>query len=273
MAIIYGLFDPRSPLMLYNCRYIGQTIQSSTERRGQHITDSRSGKQRYVHKWIRKMESDGVSPVIVIIDRFDDNDYDAIDGAERFWIAKGRGDGWRLTNHNDGGRGNRGYKHTEETKAKISEAHTGRKLPTRSEEWRRKQSEAHAGKKRSPESIAKAAESNRGRKRSPETRKAISDGNMGRTVSDETRQKISDSKSGVPNPKLADALRGRPLSEDHKQKIRESVLANLPQGEARERVLEAARTKPSEETKAKMSDARKAWWANKREDESKSTES
>jgi hypothetical protein len=269
MPIIYGLFDPRDAVDLQDCRYVGQTIHTANERLAEHLTTASSGTRRHVYNWIRKVRRACETPTIIVIEDIDDDVHDdvlgiLVDDAERDWIAIGRQLGWKLTNQNDGGRGNRGYKHTAETKAKISAIHTGRKMPPRSDDWRRKISEANTGRKQSPEHVAQRAEANRGKRRTPEQRARIGESQRGRVASEETRQRISASKTGVPNPKSAESNRGKVLSEDHKQRIREGVLANLPTGEARERVLEAARSRPSEETKAKMSAARSAWWERKR---------
>lgn len=111
----------------------------------------------------------------------------------------------------------RGYKATEETRAKLSAVKSGinnpmygtkrpevgeifRKLHTGkvlSEEHKRKCSEALKGKRGpwdNPESVAKIIEaaraSNTGRKHSDETRAKVSAAGMGRVVSEETREKI-----------------------------------------------------------------------------------
>jgi hypothetical protein len=49
--------------------------------------------------------------------------------AERFWIVQFRALGFDLTNHTDGGDGQTGLKHTEETKARIAASVRGRKNP------------------------------------------------------------------------------------------------------------------------------------------------
>lgn len=46
---------------------------------------------------------------------------------------------------------------------------------------------------------------------------------LGRDVSEDTRKKISGSKIGVKNPALSQILRGRPLSDEHRQHISESL--------------------------------------------------
>ena len=265
MAVIYGLFDPRRPLHLWEVRYIGQTTMHPEERLSAQIGEAtRSTPRRPVGKWLRKLTAAGIRPTVVALEADDDSE---IDAREIAWIAEGRRQGWRLLNVVDGGRGIRGYRHTEETKAQISASLTGRKLPPRSDEWRRKISEAKRGKKQSPETVAKRAASRIGSKHSPETRAKIAEANRRRVVTDETKAKMSASKRGVPNPKAAEALRGRTLTEEHRLRISEGVRANLPAGDAKERVREAARQRPSEATKQKMAAARQAWWERKRQSE------
>jgi hypothetical protein len=64
-----------------------------------------------------------------------------------------------------------GYKHSEETKRKISEAQIGRK---HSEETKRKISEAQIGRKHSKETRRKLSEAQKGKKHSEETRRKLS---------------------------------------------------------------------------------------------------
>ena len=123
MAIIYGLFDPRESLDLENCHYIGKTIQTAKDRRDDHIEDTRYGLQRDVHKWIRSIkEEGGVDPVIIVIAEIDDGDKTGLSAAERFWIAKGREEGWPLTNHQPGGDGQTpGFRFSDEQRQRLSE--------------------------------------------------------------------------------------------------------------------------------------------------------
>ena len=261
MAVIFGLFDPRKPIWLWEVRYIGQTEKRAEVHLQEYITISRQPNRRPVIKWIKKLMDEGTRPVVRIFEHASDGD---IDEREIVWIAEGRRQGWRLLNVNAGGRGNRGYKHSEESKAKISAAGMGRKMPPRSDEWRRKRSEALRGKKQSPELIEKRAAGQRGQKRSPETRAKIGEANRRRVVTEETKRRISASKTGVPNPKGSIAQRGKKLTPEHRRRISESVKANPATGEAKERQIQAAKQRPSEETKLKMSEARRAWWERKR---------
>lgn len=93
------------------------------------------------------------------------------------------------------------------------------------------------GSKRSVEVIAKISEANKGKKLSEETKQKISKSNTGKMLSEEAKQKISIANSGSNNgmfgkshssetkSKLSQFQQSRkrkPLTEEHKQKIRQS---------------------------------------------------
>ncbi|WP_405323587.1 NUMOD3 domain-containing DNA-binding protein [Methanobrevibacter sp.] len=91
-------------------------------------------------------------------------------------------------NYTDGGEGSRGFKHSEETKRKLSEMlsgensyNFGRKF---SEEHRRKISESNKGK-----------QAFLGKKHTEETKQKIREANLGRTFSAESRKKMSEAQS------------------------------------------------------------------------------
>ena len=150
---------------------------------------------------------------------------------------------------------NYGKHHSEETKAKLSNANSGDKSPRY------------------------------GKKDSEETRKKKSDAMQGRTLSEEWKQKISETKKGVPCPeeqkqKISEALKGdknhwfgKLLSEEHKQKISEAEKGKKESEETRKKKSDARLgeknpnfgKKTSPETKQKMSEARKEYWRKRRE--------
>lgn len=125
--------------------------------------------------------------------------------------------------------GNRlGMKHSEKTKNRIKEAHTGRKA---SDETKKRMSIAGTGRKRLPATEeTKAKMSSSAKKRKPmskETKEKMSKSKMGKPLSEETRRKISESNMGKTNSeetrkKLSISHMGVkrwPLTEEHKQKI------------------------------------------------------
>ncbi len=118
----------------------------------------------------------------------------------------------------------RGWRHTEETRAKISEANRGKKL---SEETRAKISESLKGKKPSTETRAKISAAHKGKKLSEETRAKLSAAHKGKKFSAETRAKLSA------------ANKGKKLSEEHRAKISEALEGKKPSTETRAKISEA----------------------------------
>ena len=105
-----------------------------------------------------------------------------------------------LCNLTTGGEGTSGYKLSEETKKKMSEAKKGKKRVF-SDEHRKKLSEA---KKKNPINAWK------GKKLSEETKKKMSEAKRGKEFSDEHKKNTSE------------ALKGRELTQEHKDNIRTS---------------------------------------------------
>ena len=101
-----------------------------------------------------------------------------------------------------GGKGNLGKVLTDEVRAKISEAMTGKKHTAesiaartgmkRTAETCAKISEANTGRKHTAKSIAKMSEAMTGRKRSAETIAKMREAKTGRECTAETRAKISE---------------------------------------------------------------------------------
>jgi hypothetical protein len=141
-----------------------------------------------------------------------------------------------------------------ETIEKIRQKHIGSKRPPVKEETRKKISAAHKGRKHSPEHIAKIAASNTGKKMPPEFGQKVSDRfkgrklseehkakiiGTGRKYSEESKQRMSEAQKGSKKP------RTKPMTEEHKEKIRQARLG----------------TKRSPETCAKISQNKKGYIA------------
>jgi len=104
-----------------------------------------------------------------------------------------------------------GFKHTEEAKKKIGDAHRGKVV---SAETRQKLSEHFTGYTFSEERNAKIAVAHTGKKRAPfteEHRANISKVNTGRVYTEER------------NAKISSALKGKPKSPEHRAKIAAAV--------------------------------------------------
>lgn len=91
-----------------------------------------------------------------------------------------------------------GMRPTEETKAKISRALAGRHRTPQSAETRAKISNANTGRKWSAEARERVSTQRKGRQLTPEHRAKIASTHLGRTHSEETRAKMSDAQRGHP---------------------------------------------------------------------------
>jgi hypothetical protein len=224
---IYGLIDPSGAI-----RYVGKTSKTPSERLAGHIKDAQR-RETHKNKWIRSLIREGAIPrVIVLATAHDDGN-----ALERWFITTMRERGFRLTNGTDGGDGVTGYRHTPETRAKISAAGRGRSM-THSAASRAKISQAKKGNPisvgvRGPLSLghrAAIAAGNRGKKQSPEAVAKSAMARRGTHHSEETRARISAVLTGtVLSPeRVAAAVAGRAgyqHSEETKDRIAASVKA------------------------------------------------
>lgn len=107
-----------------------------------------------------------------------------------------------LCNLTDGGEGNSGHSHTDETKSRISAA--------------------HVGKKKSPEAVAKSAAAKKGKPHSAETKARMSAVRKGRTHSAEAIQKMRD-KANARRPetiqKQVESNTGKKRSDEAKKNM------------------------------------------------------
>lgn len=151
----------------------------------------------------------------------------------------------------------RGREVSQETRDKISKAHTGMK---RSEETRAKFSAMRKGKAPIAATEA-AAKANKGRKRSQAFCDNLSQKMTGREVTEETRAKVSATKKAqhAADPTLREKTaaknRGKKHTEEHKAKIGNSHWKNRPDAEEiRAKVSKSHWTNrpDAEEIKAKM---------------------
>ena len=138
----------------------------------------------------------------------------------------------------------KGFKHSPETRAKISKAGKGRKV--------------------SPESIAKWKAANKGRKLSAEHRAKIAESGRGRSPSAETRVKMSEaSKKRWESPEYREKVTGwkhspeacaRNLARRNTQEFKEKMSRALCSPEVSAKIVAANKRRVfSEETRAKMS--------------------
>lgn len=95
------------------------------------------------------------------------------------------------------------------------------------------------------------------------------EGMMGRKLSEEHRQKISETLTGHRHPeetrqKISKARTGRKLSEEHKCKISEAAKKRSTSEEYRRKLSEAAKKRNTEEYRRKQSEALKKYWADRK---------
>lgn len=125
MIYIYILKDPLSG----DVKYCGKTNNIKVRLAG-HLKDRRYNKEKY--QWIFDIKSKGLKPILEVIDIVDDDNWDFW---EKYWISQLKTWGFNLFNKTDGGEYSvTGFKHTDETKKKISELQLGRIL---NDEWRK----------------------------------------------------------------------------------------------------------------------------------------
>jgi|SRR5579872_4281167 len=134
MTSIYTLSDPRDP---ENVRYVGKTVNSLKKRLKTHCADFRNSDHKT--NWVKKLKRLNLKPVIIPIAMCKSEEDAKI--CEIQCIKQFIDWGYNLTNSTDGGEGPQGYKHTLETKSKLSMIKTGNK------NW--------LGKKHSEETIQK----------------------------------------------------------------------------------------------------------------------
>lgn len=172
---IYVLIDPRTS----EVRYVGWAFDVR-QRWHAHVS---SAPRTRSHKanWIKQLLALGLRPIYQVIEEGTGDWREA----ERRWIDHYRRQGAALTNMTDGGEGTPGLYPSEETRAKMSRAHTGRKMP--------------------PAAIAKTAAALRGRKQSPEHIEKLSAARKGKAPWPATNA-------------AAEVMRGRKQSPDHVEK-------------------------------------------------------
>jgi hypothetical protein len=172
--VVYALRDPRS----LQVRYVG-CARDVAERLKTHVYNSTREETRKA-RWIRELSAEGLRPIPEPLESGSGDD--SWGDRERHWIAHFRATGHDILNATDGGPGAPGFIPSDETRAKMSSSHTGRKQSPEaiekaaaahrgrkySEEHRARQSASRKGLKRKPSAVAATAEALRGRKQSPE---------------------------------------------------------------------------------------------------------
>jgi DNA-binding CsgD family transcriptional regulator len=120
----YYIYTLTSPLQEEIVKYVGYTNKPN-ERYNKHINSYKHGVSK-VKTWIKSLQFKNIKPTMIIIDEFDT--VEEVKEAEIGYIKLYKSIGANLKNHTLGGEGIVGYRHTEETKQKISKAGKGRTI-------------------------------------------------------------------------------------------------------------------------------------------------
>ena len=191
MSKVYGIVY-KATNKINGKMYIGQTVGSLDARISRHISDALLERyDMYFHNAVRKHGKENFDWKIIA----ECNSLEELNKAEIEMIEKYNtfGNGYNLTK---GGEGSSGFKHSEETKQKLSEINSGENNPNygkrRSEETRRKISDSNKGKndfrgKNNPMY---------GKHHSEETKRKISEAEKGKQISKEARKKMSKARKG-----------------------------------------------------------------------------
>lgn len=239
--LIYTLEDPRGG----GVRYVGVTHRTLKARLAGHLSLARKSVSYHSINWIRKLQSEGVTPVILAIESGWGPDWGRV---ETKWISWYREQGCALTNATTGGDGAPGHTMSLAARAKVRAAQLGRK---HTPEHRAKVAAGNRGKKMSPEAIAKTAAASRGRKHTPEAIAKMREARLGK-------------KGWVPDPETL-ARRAISIKEALDRK-RASGWSPSPSAETRAKISASTKgVKRSPETRARMSAATKAVRAREKE--------
>lgn len=114
LVTIYALRDPRTK----EIRYVGKTIDVESRIRSHRWEKQSSKLHTYKINWLRTLKSEPIFDVLQQVP------YSKWEKAERYWIAKLRKKGCRLTNFADGGQTSpvEGKGHTEASKQKMRQS-------------------------------------------------------------------------------------------------------------------------------------------------------
>lgn len=198
--------------------YIGVTGSGLVRRRQQHWDEAQRGSiKKMFMRALRKYGKDGFEWIVLE----SHNDRAAAFAAEVRLIAQLK----PQYNHTLGGEGALGAKRTPEQRAAMSTEATGRKMSAESIAKAVAARRASGGYVNTPERSAKLSASLMGRKVSAETRAKISAAHKGRKLSPEHVEKVAAAKRGLrQTPEQIERrvahLRGKPLTDEHKKKLR-----------------------------------------------------
>lgn len=162
---IYTLADP----ITHSIKYVGKTFRINRRLNDHLRCDGNSKKDT----WIKSLKNKNLTPILEIIDATDEFNCDFL---EQYWISQLKAWGFTLKNMTNGGDGSYGlkpwnkgirgqFKHTEESKRKMSLARKGKYIGKNNPQY---------GKKRSADSIKQQIIRQTGSRRTEEQKNKIS---------------------------------------------------------------------------------------------------
>lgn len=239
---IYALIDPWNN----EVRYIGVTRNTLAYRLGGHMYQAVGNRvEDPKGEWIRELREASLRPIIQPIETVDSALWQS---AEKRWIAHYKALGARLTNKTIGGAGAPGYVMSDENRAALSALWLG----------------SRREKPFTPERLANMSEGSRRAWQRPDRKPRA-------PITEAARENMAAAQRGKKataearaNMRAAHAN----VTEEHRQKLREATLSR-PEAQRKAFGQIAVGCRRSDETKKKMSDARKAYWARKRAENSK----
>ena len=98
-------------------KYVGQTTRTLEQRKSSHLSSARNGSTYYLHRAIRKYGAENFKWDII----YNASSEEELNQKETFYIKEYNTYSQYGYNLTEGGRGTRGWKHTNETKEKIKQ--------------------------------------------------------------------------------------------------------------------------------------------------------
>ncbi len=193
--------------LINQMKYVGQTIRTLKQRKSSHLSSSKKGSTYYLHRAIRKYGAENFKWEVI----YNASSEEELNEKETFFIKEYNSqDGYNLT---EGGRGIRGWKHSELTKEKIKQC----AIKNNSAQYLKKFVQSEEGRKKiSLMQLGKTYEMKFGKEKAKQMikdKQRLYNDKYGLQKSSEIREKISkNSKSGL------QVVRTK-MSESHKKNL------------------------------------------------------
>lgn len=195
--------------LINQMKYVGQTIRTLKQRKSSHLSSSKKGSTYYLHRAIRKYGAENFKWEVI----YNATSEEELNEKETFFIKEyntNSQDGYNLT---EGGRGIRGWKHSELTKEKIKQC----AIKNNSAQYLKKFVQSEEGRKKiSLMQLGKTYEMKFGKEKAKQMikdKQRLYNDKYGLQKSSEIREKISkNSKSGL------QVVRTK-MSESHKKNL------------------------------------------------------